>query len=43
MTATLAGRSAPPSAEARTGMSLWGIGILLAMANFLAVLDVSTE
>jgi len=41
MTATIAGRSAPPSAEARTGMSLWGIGILLAMANFLAVLDVS--
>jgi DHA2 family multidrug resistance protein len=36
MTAT----TAPTPAEAK-GLSLWGIGILLAMANFLAVLDVT--
>ncbi|HWT12691.1 MAG TPA: DHA2 family efflux MFS transporter permease subunit [Allosphingosinicella sp.] len=30
-----------PAAPPRAGLSLWGIGILLAMANFLAVLDVS--
>jgi MFS transporter, DHA2 family, multidrug resistance protein len=41
MTATSAGASAHPLATPRTGMSLWGIGILLAMANFLAVLDVT--
>jgi DHA2 family multidrug resistance protein len=29
---------APP---AKTGLGLWGIGIMLAMANFLAVLDTS--
>lgn len=41
MTATSAGASALPPAAPSSGMSLWGIGILLAMANFLAVLDVS--
>ncbi|HYD11294.1 MAG TPA: DHA2 family efflux MFS transporter permease subunit [Allosphingosinicella sp.] len=41
MTATSAGASALPLAAPRAGMSLWGIGILLAMANFLAVLDVT--
>ena len=42
MTAVSAGATgASPHAEARGGMSLWGIGILLAMANFLAVLDVT--
>jgi DHA2 family multidrug resistance protein len=41
MTAAAAGASAHPPAEARGGLSLWGIGILLAMANFLAVLDVT--
>ena len=41
MSAGIAGASAHPPAEARAGLSLWGIGILLAMANFLAVLDVS--
>jgi MFS transporter, DHA2 family, multidrug resistance protein len=41
MTATSAGASAHSLASPRTGMSLWGIGILLAMANFLAVLDVT--
>jgi MFS transporter, DHA2 family, multidrug resistance protein len=41
MTATSMGASAHSLAAPRSGMSLWGIGILLAMANFLAVLDVS--
>lgn len=46
MTAVSAGATgaSPPKGrniEARGGMSLWGIGILLAMANFLAVLDVT--
>jgi DHA2 family multidrug resistance protein len=41
MTAASAGAGAHPPAVARSGLSLWGIGILLAMANFLAVLDMS--
>ena len=41
MTAVSAGASAHPLASPRSGLSLWGIGILLAMANFLAVLDVT--
>ena len=41
MTAATAGASVAPYAQPRTGLSLWGIGILLAMANFLAVLDMS--
>ena len=41
MTAVTAGAGARPPAAARSGLSLWGIGILLAMANFLAVLDMS--
>lgn len=36
MTASAAALTAP-----RPGFSLWGLGMLLAMANFLAVLDVS--
>jgi DHA2 family multidrug resistance protein len=39
MTAVAGARAHPP-AQAR-GLSLWGIGILLAMANFLAVLDIT--
>ncbi len=39
MSAAALGTSVP--AAPRAGLSLWGIGILLAMANFLAVLDVS--
>lgn len=31
----------PADLQPRTGMALWGVGILLAMANFLAVLDMS--
>ena len=41
MTAATLGPGALPLAAPKSGLSLWGIGILLAMANFLAVLDVS--
>lgn len=41
MTAVTAGARAHPHATPRGGLSLWGVGILLAMANFLAVLDVT--
>jgi MFS transporter, DHA2 family, multidrug resistance protein len=41
MTTATLGPGAHPLAAPRAGLSLWGIGILLAMANFLAVLDVS--
>ena len=41
MTAATMGQGAHPLAAPKAGLSLWGIGILLAMANFLAVLDVS--
>jgi DHA2 family multidrug resistance protein len=40
MTAATASTVRPPAARG-SGLSLWGVGILLAMANFLAVLDVS--
>lgn len=41
MTAATLGAGASPDAAPKAGLSLWGIGILLAMANFLAVLDVT--
>ena len=41
MTAATMAPGAHPLAAPKAGLSLWGIGILLAMANFLAVLDIT--